>query len=110
MPYAAIGCRRNANANGAPAHGFILTRAQQPAANSSSELRASATGPKPGHILLDPLLDLDLWLIAQQAAGFGQVGVGEGHVLGSRRAMVDPGFHARRLLDQLDQVRDADRP
>jgi hypothetical protein len=57
----------------------------------------------PLYILSHPLFNRDTRLVAEEAAGFGEVGTGEGHVFGAGRLEFDLGFLTGRFFDELDE-------
>src|SRR5436190_8831314 len=83
-----------------------------PAKPSISMVVGSCIGkhrlPEPLDIFAYAGFDFDGRLIGEQPAGFGQVGMSEGHVFGSRGMMLDDGFCAGGRFDQLDQAADGD--
>src|SRR5262245_8938202 len=64
--------------------------------------------PKPIYIVFHTRFNCHLWLVTEQAAGFGQAGVREGHIFGPRRVMFNGGLHAGGVLDELDQALNSD--
>src|SRR5438067_400968 len=65
--------------------------------------------PEPLHVLVNAGFNGDGRLVPEQAAGFGQAGVGERHVFGSRRMMFDHSFGAGRSFDELNQLPNGNR-
>src|SRR5437868_2742524 len=65
--------------------------------------------PEPLHVLVNAGFNGDGRLVPEQAAGFGQARVREGHIFGSRRMMFDHGFGAGGLFDELDEPPNGNR-
>src|SRR6478735_7665830 len=70
--------------------------------------RSFYTVAEPLDILADALGDIDFGFVTEQAAGFGEVGVGEGHVFGAGGVVIDSGFGAGGLLNELNQPANGD--
>ena len=79
-------------------------RVMRPAATVLSPLFAA----EPGDEFLDAFLDFDFRMIAEEAFGFGDVGVGERNVARLVGEAVDGGLFAEGFFDEFDQAGERD--